>query len=124
MEQAISYVKASQTGLWHKAPDGQELERFRAPRDPVYDAEAIRQHLTELVAMDDGWISWFAREGLTPRRIHYEDLSEDPKAVTGELLEHLGLGKELAIKLEIPVAKLADSTNRQWAIRFCGDYIS
>jgi LPS sulfotransferase NodH len=27
LDQAISYVKASQSGLWHKAPDGTELAR-------------------------------------------------------------------------------------------------
>lgn len=121
LEQAISYVKASQTGLWHKASDGLELERLSAPQDPIYDADAIQRQLAELVVMDEDWISWFAKEGLNPLRINYEDLSEDPIAVTGRLLEHLGLKNGLAIGLDIPVAKLADTTNRQWASRFCSD---
>ena len=121
LEQAISYVIASQTGLWHKAPNGQELERLSAPQEPVYNAELIQQYMTELAEMDQGWISWFANEGITPLRINYEDLSENPLAVTAKLLDKLGLDKELAIGLELPVAKLADNTNSQWALRFCSD---
>ena len=121
LEQAISYVKASQTGLWHKAPNGTELENLSAPQDITYDAKAIQQSLTELGAMDENWISWFAKEGLTPLLIKYEELSEDPIAVTGGLLEELGLDKKLATGLELPVVKLADTTNREWASLFSDD---
>ncbi|MBX2835684.1 MAG: Stf0 sulfotransferase family protein [Gammaproteobacteria bacterium] len=34
-------------------------------------------------------------------------------------MEKLGLEKALAKGLEIPVVKLADSTNREWVKRFC-----
>lgn len=121
LEQAISYVKASQTGLWHKAPTGLELERLSEPQDPVYDAEAIQSRMMEFTAMDDNWISWFAAEGISPLRITYEDLSAQPLAVTGDLLEHLGLGRSLTIGLKTPVVKLADTINRQWALRYHGD---
>ena len=121
LDQAISYVKALQTGLWHKAPDGQELERHFAPEEPVYDAKAIQRHLTDLSAMDESWIAWFAKEELNPLRISYEDLSDDPLVVAGGLLKCLGLNEELANNLKLPVAKLADATNRQWAQRFAID---
>ncbi len=32
LAQAVSYVMATQTGLWHRAPDGRELERLSPPR--------------------------------------------------------------------------------------------
>lgn len=121
LEQAISYVKASQTGLWHKAPNGQELERVSTPQDPTYDAKAIQRHLTKLDDMDENWMSWFAKEELAPLRINYEDLSDDPKGITGGILEYLGLDKNLAIGLALPVARLADTTNRQWANRFLAE---
>lgn len=121
LEQAISYVKAEQTGLWHKSPDGLELERLSAPQNPVYDGEAIQRQMTALVAMDKSWISWFAMQGVAPLQIKYEDLSQDPLAVTGMLLEQLGVNKRLATGLELPVAKLADDTNKQWALRYLDD---
>ena len=43
VEQAVSYVKANQSGLWHAAPDGTELERLSPPADPVYSAREILQ---------------------------------------------------------------------------------
>lgn len=121
LEQAISYVIASQTGLWHKEPNRQELGRLSALQEPVYDAVAIQQHMTELAAMDNSWISWFSNEGISPQRINYEDLSEDPISITGELLQRLGLDDGLTIGLEIPVVKLANSVNSQWALRFRSD---
>ena len=52
LDQAISRVKAIQTGLWHKAADGTELERLSEPQEPYYDAAAISHHLTELTELD------------------------------------------------------------------------
>ena len=121
LDQAISYVKATQTGLWHKTPDGVELERRSPPQDPVYDAESIQRHLTELTDMDGGWCSWFAKEKIDTLRINYDDLSADPIDVTGGLLEHLGLDRGLSIGLVLPVAKLADRTSKRWAHRFLAD---
>lgn len=121
IEQAISYVIASQTGLWHKAPNEVELERLSRPRDPLYDNDSIQSQLTELEAMDKGWEPWFEEEGLTPLRITYEDLSAEPFEVAGRLLEELGLNKKLTDGLELPVAKLGDDINKQWAIRFRDD---
>ncbi len=43
LDQAISYVKATQSGLWHRAPDGTEVERLSAHRDPVYDRAGLSQ---------------------------------------------------------------------------------
>ena len=48
--QAVSYVKARQTGLWHAAPDGTELERLSPPQKPAYDASEIRTCVEEMTA--------------------------------------------------------------------------
>ncbi|TGV90976.1 Stf0 sulfotransferase, partial [Mesorhizobium sp. M2D.F.Ca.ET.145.01.1.1] len=37
LAQAVSLVKARQTGLWHIAPDGTEIERVGPAREPHYD---------------------------------------------------------------------------------------
>ncbi len=51
VEQAVSYLKATQTGLWHMAPDGTALERLAPPAEPTYDADKIRTHIMNLRAM-------------------------------------------------------------------------
>lgn len=53
--QAVSYVKAQQSGLWHRASDGTELERLSPPREPVYDAALLRStHDTMVTATGIG----------------------------------------------------------------------
>jgi len=121
LDQAISYVKATQTGLWHIDADGTELERLSAPKEPFYDGDEIERQLSELSELDEAWNSWFERENLQPVRITYEELSGDPLGVLAKILEELGVDQEMADGISPPVAKLADATNRKWAERFLAE---
>ena len=118
LEQAISYVKASQTGLWHMAPDGTELERLSAPREPVYDAKAIGQQLAGFTAADKDWKAWFAGAGIEALRLTYDELSEAPQSALARVLRRLGVEHAPPDDQALPVAKLADATNQAWAERF------
>ncbi len=118
LEQAISFVKATQTGLWHAAPDGTELERLSAPREPRYDADAIARQLARATAQDEEWQAWFAEEAIEPLLVGYEALSADPGGVLDRILRRLEVDSPAAAALRPPVAKLADATNRAWAERF------
>lgn len=118
LQQAISLVKATQTGLWHRAPDGTELERQSAPQEPVYDASAIATQLSEFTDMDQQWNSWFAKESLAPFRLSYEQLSENPTDILADVVERLGLDREICNEISLPVSKLADATNKSWEKRF------
>ena len=121
LSQAISYVKAEQTGLWHKAADGTELERRSSDQKPFYDSAAIASTLSKFTAMDESWSRWFAKECINPFQIQYENLSNNPVKTLRELLEQLGLNGDLVHGLEVPVAKLSDSVNRSWAKQFLDD---
>ena len=118
IEQAVSCVKAEQTGLWHVAPDGTELERLAPHREPSYDREKIRAQVEVMTAHDSDWNNWFAREGIDPVRIRYDDLSADPLKVLRNLLTCLGLDRDAADGVEPGVRRLADSTNRDWVARY------
>ena len=118
LEQAISYVKAQQTGLWHMAPDGTELERLSTPSPAFYDADAIGKQLTQFEKMDRDWEDWFETEKIEPLPITYEELSSHPQTVLERILKSLGVDSEPPQLLELPVAKLADSTNQDWANQF------
>lgn len=121
LDQAISRVKATQTGLWHKAADGSELERLSPPQEPYYDAGEITRTLAELSALEDAWTVWFERENLQPLIVSYDALSSDPANVLAGILEELGLDPDLARDVSPQVAKLADATNRDWAKRFLAE---
>ncbi|MGJ8535483.1 MAG: Stf0 family sulfotransferase [Alphaproteobacteria bacterium] len=121
LEQAISLVKATQTGLWHKAPDGTELERASSPKEPVYDADEIALHLANLTALDEDWKTWFANETIDPFQLSYDMLSADPAGELARILEALGLDTAAANGIRPGVAKLADLTSRDWQDRFLAE---
>lgn len=118
LDQAISYVRAEQSGLWHMAPDGTELERLSEPRPPSYDSDAIAAQLALMEHMDTGWEEWFAAEHIKPLRVTYGELSAAPYSTLRRVLGALGLTYEARDETTPPVAKLADATNQEWAERF------
>ncbi len=118
LEQAVSYVKAEQTGLWHAAPDGTELERLSAPQEPTYDEHEIATCLERMTAYDRHWTQWLTASGIDPLRITYEELSAAPKESLRILLDRLGLDSRAADRVEPGVAKLADEVSRRWVERF------
>ncbi len=118
LDQAISYVKAKQSGLWHMAPDGTELERLSEPKEPVYDATAIAAQFALSEQMETEWKAWFSKEKIKPLRVTYGELSAAPYATLGRVLKALGLKSEPRDEVTPPVAKLADATNQEWAERF------
>ena len=122
--QAVSYVKAWQTGLWHQAPDGTEIERLAPPAEPAYDAAALRAALDEMEDHDRDWLDWFSAAGIAPLRITYEALSADPLAVVREILAALGRDPGAADGVAVGVAKLADAVSRDWVERFRGEEAS
>ena len=121
LEQAISFVKATQTGLWHMAPDGTELERLSAPQEPVYDPNAIAKQFSRTTAFDEGWKTWFAAQKIKPLRVTYDELSANPQATLSRIIGRLGVNYEPAPDAHPPVAKLADTINQDWAERFVAE---
>lgn len=118
VDQAISRVKATQSGLWHRAAGGSELERLSPEQALTYDRTAIAEAVTELTAFDQAWASWFAQEDLRPLTVTYEALSDDPANALAMILNALGADPTLAAKASPTVAKLADATSLEWARRF------
>jgi LPS sulfotransferase NodH len=122
--QAVSLVKAEQTGLWHIAPDGTELERLAPPQEPTYDFERLHREVSELQAFDAEWNAWFAEQGIARHRIAYEDLSADPAGELLRLCAALGITAPDVADVKPAVAKLADATSREWAERYRRDVAS
>lgn len=118
LAQAISRVRAEQTGLWHRHADGSERERSAPGRLPEYDAAAITAQMEEDTAHEDNWIAWLADQGIAPIRLAYEDLASDPRATLAGLLETLGHDPALADKAEVRTARLTDAINVEWAARY------
>jgi trehalose 2-sulfotransferase len=118
VEQAVSFVKAQQTGLWHRAADGTELERLAPPQEPAYDFVEIGKCVEEFISFDRQWESWFVSEGIEPVRITYDALSASPVETLRHILEELGVDGEAAKGVAPGTARLADKTNLEWIQRF------
>ena len=67
--QAISFVRASQTGAWIAAKPEQ--------REPSFDAEAITKAIRFMRQQDEKWEQLFERAGVEPYRMAYETLVAD-----------------------------------------------
>ncbi|TPL86746.1 Stf0 sulfotransferase [Mesorhizobium sp. B2-3-14] len=118
LAQAVSLVKAEQTGLWHVAPDGTEIERVGSPGEPRYDFQRIRDEVAELEAYDSAWNTWFAEQDITPLRIGYERLSSSPAATLISICQALGVQSPNTGDVKPGVAKLADATSLDWMRRY------
>ena len=118
LAQAVSLVKAQQTGLWHIAPDGTEIERLSPPQEPRYDVDALRRVLAELESYDAAWSGWFEEQGISPLRIDYDSLSADPAAVLAVICGALGIEAPEAGRVTPGVARLSDETSLEWMRRY------
>lgn len=118
LAQAISRVKAEQTGLWHIASDGTELERVGPPGEPRYDFQRIRNEVRELEAFDTAWNVWFAQQDIIPLRIGYERLAADPAATLIAICEALGVQAPDAADVRPGVARLSDEMSLDWMRRY------
>jgi len=118
LAQAISLVKAEQTGLWHIAPDGTELERLAPPQEPQYDFERIKRVVLELESYDTSWNSWFNDQGIEPLRVGYELLSANPVEMLIRICKELDVKTPNLDDIRPGVAKLADETSFDWINRY------
>lgn len=121
LAQAVSLIKAEQTGLWHVAPDGTEIERLAPPKDLEYDFARIRRELADLESYDTAWNSWFAEQQIMPLRIGYEALSADPAATLIRICAALGIAAPKPENVKPGVAKLSDAISLDWMRRFQAD---
>ncbi|MER9346761.1 Stf0 family sulfotransferase [Mesorhizobium sp. M0227] len=118
LAQAVSLIKAEQTGLWHIAPDGTEIERVAPPKEPQYDFERIKREVAELETYDAAWNIWFAEQGISPLRVGYERLSGNPAATLLGICEALRVRAPDEEDISPGVAKLADATSLDWMRRY------
>jgi trehalose 2-sulfotransferase len=121
LDQAISCLRAEQTGLWHRNADGTELERLEPHRGDGYDAEAIRRYIEEFSSFNTAWRRWFEEQSIAPIEVTYETLSREPHAVLTKILAALGSDPSIARSVPLQTAKLADNINRYWRVRFEAD---
>jgi LPS sulfotransferase NodH len=86
---------------------------------PEYDPVVIRDYLEMLIRDNAAWRLWFARQGITPLHVAYEDLVAEPQAAVDRIARHLGLAEPVPIDpaaLQLRVQR--DELNAEWRERF------
>ena len=106
--QAISWTRAYQTEQWFHSSG----ER----RAVSYDEQTITQCLERIRRGEAWWEEYFARRGITPLAMDYEDYAEDRRAGVRRILEHFDLGYD---DFELSaMRKQADEVSAEWRERF------
>lgn len=118
LAQAVSLIRAEQSGLWHRAADGTERERTAPPQTPIYDAARIAEVLNELQSDDGAWTVFFSTRGITPHRLTYETLTANPEKTLTGILSALGQDSKASERMLVQTSKLANAESLEWADRY------
>lgn len=81
--EAISFVRASQTGAWISTKSEQ--------REPAFEAAAITRAIRFMRQQDEKWEQFFEKAGIEPYRMAYETLVADMESELAGLLRFLGI---------------------------------
>lgn len=120
LAQAVSLVRAEQSGLWHVAADGSERQRTAPAGQLRFDAGRIAAVREALAAEDARWVALFAETGVRPVRIDYARLAAALPVVLAELLGVLGCDPGAAAGVAVQTAKMADAVSADWVRRMGG----
>jgi LPS sulfotransferase NodH len=114
LAQAISLQKARSSGRFYT--------QMPELRPPSYDAGRIAGYVARLAGDNAAWNAYFARTGITPLTITYEDAVPDPVAAVRAIAAHLGVEvPEKAIRGEGYVFKMSDPLTAEWRHRFLAE---
>ncbi|MDF1846219.1 MAG: Stf0 family sulfotransferase [Parvibaculaceae bacterium] len=116
--QAVSLVRAKQSGQWHLSSDGSVRQGRKTSQPISYDAQAIENEIAGLTRDDTAWQTWFERQNVTPLQVTYEDLATDPQTVVAQILTASGHNPALSQNVQPVTAKMADEESRQWMARY------
>jgi LPS sulfotransferase NodH len=107
LRQAISWLRATQTNQWASTHD--------AVADPVFERGAIDRYLARIDAQERQWEQFFGEEDLTPHRVLYERLVEDPADVVGDALDFVGVSMPGGgVPGPFELERQADETTERW----------
>jgi LPS sulfotransferase NodH len=113
LRQAVSWVRALQTQEWVNR--GTPAEQ----RPAVFDLEHITRKMRRIGREEDRWESLFARHGIVPQRVVYEDFVAAPAATVRAVLAALGCDVPADLRLPPPVHdRQADALSDEWVERY------
>lgn len=116
--EAVSLDIAEQSGLWHRNADGTERERAAKAITPVYNRTRIQAAYDEVTGGQTAWDAWFTHQNITPLRVSYEALAQDPEHQLRRILSFIRVDPDKATGVTPQTSVLSAEINRRWVARF------
>ena len=115
LDQAVSRHIATRTGYFHSV----NKDKADTTSDEVpFDRDEVGAHLSHLVEMQSQWEVFFAENRLSPLRLRYEEIDEDPRAVLSRLFAYLGQDEPEAFTVETPYERVRNARNERLAAAY------
>jgi LPS sulfotransferase NodH len=111
--QAISAVIARQTQAW--------ISFQTAAREPQYHLPSIRAMIAVIDSQASEWDEFFARKGISPLIVEYEDLIENPEVIVEKVLRDLGVARSGVKRTGRLPERQASDLNDEWRERYLSD---
>ncbi len=109
--QAISLTRAAISNAYFAGQDGTV--------EPQFDAALIRDYLELIIRWNAAWQLWFARHGVVPLRLLYEDLLSDPQGNIDRVAAALGVTAAARVDpAKLTMAIQRDALSEEWRARF------
>lgn len=93
--QTMSYYRAIKTGVWWSIrPDANANEYTPTPQEsvvPLFDFQTIDHWVKHLTEFESNWRQHFARLGVKPFEVAYEDFVENYESTVFAILDYLGI---------------------------------
>lgn len=117
IRQAISWIKARQTGVWkvqaEKSNNPQQKPELR------YDYFLIEQNIKRFENAEKGWATFFQTNQIDPLVVVYEELAQNFEQTALNLLDFLNLERPENMQFkERKLKKQADTLNEVWTQKF------
>lgn len=112
--QALSWARADQTGAYRAAAAPQ--------RAPGYDPGLIEDRLRRVATEEARWRLFFARNGVTPLELFYEDVVRSPAGAVRAVADLVGAGETPAPDMaRVSVRVQRDGLTDEWRARFLSE---
>ena len=119
VRQAVSLLKAIQSGVWWQLQDAEAGEGQVPFAEPTFHFAAIDHLIRQIEVHETSWHAYFRYCGAQPLVLTYEELVADLPAATRRVLGHIGV----EVPPNLPVAtprfkKQADPVSEEWVERY------
>ena len=93
LRQALSHLKAIETGIWHLDKTDPQEKKDKARAEIDMPIEELKRSAILLWAGDEAWFHYFRENNITPHILFYEDFANEStwKSMVQDIFDHINL---------------------------------